>query len=93
MALEPAAAGEVMKHFSERELSLLTEEMTRLGEVSPTQMQQVLEEYSEVGEAVDVEPLLEKMLEQALGRIKPREFLIVFVVVRVTASRSAVCEN
>jgi flagellar motor switch protein FliG len=75
LALDPPVAGKVMKHMSERELSILTEEMTRIGDVTPEQVNVVLEEYVEAGETFDVEPLLERMLEEALGPEKAKKLL------------------
>ena len=75
LALDSSAAASVMRNMTERELSLISEEMTRLGEVSPKDINQVLAEYDQEQEHLNIEPMLEEMLKLALGEDKARELM------------------
>lgn len=76
LALDSDIAANIMRGFNDRELSAVSEEMTRMGGVTPKQMQKVLEEFKE-GESgmMQIEPLLEELLERAVGPEKARSLL------------------
>jgi flagellar motor switch protein FliG len=77
LALDPESAAKVMRVMSERDVALISEEMSRMGEVTGEQMEEVLGQYKEWsgGDIIQVEPMLEKLLEKALGREKAREMI------------------
>lgn len=77
LSLDSDSAAAVMRSLSEREVAILSEEMTRIGELTSTQMDEVLGEYlnRSGGGVIEVEPLLEELLIKALGRDKAMQVL------------------
>ena len=75
LALDSDTAALVMRTMNESQVALLTEAMTRMGEVTGRTMDEVLKEYESFSEHVAIEPMLESLLEKALGPDKARTLL------------------
>lgn len=75
IALDADTASKVMKNFDERELSAVSEEMTRIGDVSGEEIEKVLKDFGANTERITVEPMLLEMLEKALGGEKARALM------------------
>lgn len=77
LALDPDTAAKILQNLEEREVGMITEAMTRMGEVSGEQLEAVVEAFKNQtgGGVISVEPMLEPLLEKALGRDKARKML------------------
>lgn len=77
LTLDPDTAAAVMRNLGEHDVSRISEEMSRMGSINGEQMERVIEAYrKEVGAGTfQVEPMLEKLLERALGREKAQEMI------------------
>ena len=68
LALDASDAALVLKNLSEREVTVISEEMTKLGELNAEMLDEVLKEYGEGDVNItDIEPMLEDILRQAVG--------------------------
>ena len=47
LALDAADAAQILRNFTDREVTAISEEMTHMGEVNPNDMESVLKEYQE----------------------------------------------
>ncbi|TVR44043.1 MAG: flagellar motor switch protein FliG [Planctomycetota bacterium] len=74
LTLDPETAASVMRNLSDGEVASISEEMSRMGTISGDEMERVIEAYrKQVGTGtMQVEPMLEQLLEKALGREKAR---------------------
>lgn len=75
LAFDSDTAGAIMRHLDDRDLGMLSEEMTRLGDVTAENVDKVLKEFDQAGESIAVEPMLVEMLEKALGHEKAKALL------------------
>ncbi len=77
LSLDPVTAAMLMQKFSEREVSMLSEEMTRLGELRGADSENLLKEFNAAsgGDRMTVEPMLQDILERALGKERAKELL------------------
>ncbi len=77
LSLDSDTAAEVMKGLDEVEMAMVSEEMTRMGEVSGEQMDEVLNEYhdSSGSDFVAASSMLEQILTKALGKARAKEML------------------
>ena len=77
LSLDPATAAVMMQKFSDREVGMLSEEMTRMGELRGADSEKLLKEFNNQtgGDRTTVEPMLQEILERALGKEKARELL------------------
>ena len=77
LALDSETAAMIMQKLSEREMAMLTEEMSRIGELTGGEMEKLLKEFNKMtgGDRVSVEPMLQAILERALGKEKAKELL------------------
>ena len=77
LALDPTTAAALMQRLSEREVGMLSEEMTRVGEMSSEDAEELLKLFASASGAdtIDVEPMLQDILERALGKEKAKELL------------------
>ncbi len=77
LALDPPTAAALMQRMSEREVGMLSEEMTRVGDMSSDEAEDLLKLFASASGAdtIDVEPMLQDILERALGKEKAKELL------------------
>jgi flagellar motor switch protein FliG len=77
LSLDSETAAVLMSRLNEREVTLLSEEMTRLGDLSGAEMEDLLKDFNKKvgGDKVNVEPMIQDILERALGKEKARELL------------------
>jgi flagellar motor switch protein FliG len=77
LSLDSDASAQLLGVMSEREIHMLTEEMSRVGELSYDEIDKVWDEFSqEAGaEVLSAEPMLQAILERALGVERAREML------------------
>jgi flagellar motor switch protein FliG len=77
LSLDSEAAAVVMQRMSDRDVALLSEEMTRMGEITGTDMEKMLKEFNQAsgGDSVSVQPMIQAILERALGKEKAKELL------------------
>jgi flagellar motor switch protein FliG len=77
LSLDSDTAAGLMRQFNEREMAILSEEMTRMGSINAEQRHEVMAAYmaGAGGDIVAVEPLLEEMLTKALGRERAQQML------------------
>ncbi len=77
LSLDSETAAMVLQRFNEREVGMLSEEMTRLGDISGAQMEKILKDFNKMvgGDRVSVEPMIQAILERALGKERAKELL------------------
>lgn len=77
LSLDSETAAVLMTRLNEREVAMLSEEMTRLGDLSGAEMEDLLRDFNKKvgGDKVNVEPMIQDILERALGKEKARELL------------------
>ncbi|MFM2091764.1 MAG: hypothetical protein RLZZ127_2253 [Planctomycetota bacterium] len=77
LSLDSETAALVMSRMNEREVTMISEEMTRLGEISGADMETLLKDFNKAigGDRVSVEPMIQAILERALGKEKAKELL------------------
>ncbi len=77
LSLDSETAALLMVRLNEREVAMLSEEMTRLGDLSGAEMEELLRDFNKKvgGDKVSVEPMVQDILERALGKEKARELL------------------
>lgn len=77
LSLDSETAALVMQRMGERDVALLSEEMTRMGEISGKDMEMMLKEYnrSSGGDKVSVQPMIQAILERALGKERAKELM------------------
>jgi flagellar motor switch protein FliG len=77
LALDSEAAALVMQRLGEHDVALISETMTRMGEVTGGDLERTLKEFNQAtgGDSVAVQPMLQAMLERALGRDKAKDVL------------------
>lgn len=77
LSLDSETAAVLMTKLNEREVAMLSEEMTRLGDLSGAEMEDLLRDFNKKvgGDKVNVEPMIQDILERALGKEKARELL------------------
>ena len=75
LTLDSETAAAVMRNLSDQEVGAITEEMSRMGTITGEEMESVVEAYRKHagGGTRQVEPLLQELLEKALGREKSPE--------------------
>lgn len=77
LSLDSEAAALVLQRMSESDVALLSGEMTRMGDISGTDMDKTLKEFSQSvgGDRIAVAPMLQAILERALGKEKAKSLL------------------
>lgn len=77
LSLDSETAAVLMSRLNEREVTMLSEEMTKLGELSGAEMEDLLRDFNKKvgGDKVNVEPMIQDILERALGKEKAKELL------------------
>jgi flagellar motor switch protein FliG len=77
LSLDPSTAAVLMQKLSDREVTMLSEEMTRMGELRGAQSETLLKQFNSAtgGDRMSVEPMLQDILERALGKERARELL------------------
>ncbi len=77
LSLDPASAAMLMQNFNDREVAMLSEEMTRLGELRGADSEKLLKDFNSLsgGDRMTVEPMLQEILERALGKEKAKDLL------------------
>jgi flagellar motor switch protein FliG len=77
LSLDSETAAVLMSRLNEREVAMLSEEMTRLGELTGAEMEELLKDFNKKvgGDKVSVEPMIQDILERALGKEKAKELL------------------
>lgn len=77
LSLDSETAALLMTRFNEREVAMLSEEMTRLGELTGAETEELLRDFNKRigGDKINVEPMIQDILERALGKEKARELL------------------
>jgi flagellar motor switch protein FliG len=77
LSLDSETAAMIMQQLSEREVSLLSQEMSELGELSGKDAGQALSAFQgqSGGDTQSVEPMVNALLERALGRDKAKSLL------------------
>lgn len=77
LSLDSETAALVMQRMSERDVALVSEVMTRMGDISAAEMEKSLKEYSQStgSDSIAVQPMIQAMLERALGKEKAKELL------------------
>jgi flagellar motor switch protein FliG len=77
LSLDSEAAALVMQRMNDRDVSMLSEEMTRMGEITGGDMEKTLKDFNQAsgGDRVAVAPMLQAILERALGKEKAKDLL------------------
>ena len=77
LSLDSQTAAMLLSGFNEREVTMLSEEMTRMGDLTGADMEKLLKEFNSQsgGDRMAVEPMLQDILERALGKEKAKEML------------------
>lgn len=77
LSLDSETAGLVLKSMNERDVTIISEEMTRIGELSGKNMDAVLKDYnkSSGGDVVSVQPMILGILERALGKERAKDLM------------------
>lgn len=77
LALDSDTAARVLRNLSDMDMTILTEEMSRMGEVTGPEMESVLNEFKSAAgsDIISVAPMLEEILTKALGREKAGDLL------------------
>lgn len=77
LSLDSETAALVLQRMGERDVAMLSEEMTRMGEIGGKDMEQMLKEYhkSSGGDKVSVQPMIQAILERALGKERAKELM------------------
>jgi flagellar motor switch protein FliG len=77
LSLDSETAAVLMQRMSERDVALVSEEMTRMGDISGSDMEQTLKDFNQAsgGDRVAVAPMLQAILERALGKEKAKDLL------------------
>jgi flagellar motor switch protein FliG len=77
LSLDSEASAAIISSMGEREVGLLTEEMSRIGDLTVSEMEETWTAFQEVAhsEVVSVEPMLEAILEKALGKERAKTML------------------
>lgn len=75
LAFDADTAGSVLRHFDDRDLNVISEEMARLGNVSAGDIDHVLHDFDKSDTSISAEPMLMEMLERALGPEKAQALI------------------
>lgn len=77
LSLDSETAAMVMQRMGERDVSMLSEEMTRMGDISGGDIEFMLKEFNRAsgGDKVAVAPMVQAILERALGKERAKELL------------------
>jgi flagellar motor switch protein FliG len=77
LSLDSDTAALVMQRMGERDVAMLSEEMTRMGDISGKDIEQMLKEFNKAsgGDKVAVAPMIQAILERALGKERAKELL------------------
>lgn len=77
LSLDSSTAAMLLAGFNEREVQMLSEEMTRIGEMTGGEMEKLLKDFNTQsgGDRMAVEPMLQEILERALGKEKAKDLL------------------
>ncbi len=77
LALDSESAAVVMSKFNDREVALISEEMSKIGEITGADTEALLKDFNKQigGDRVNVEPMIAAILERALGKEKAKELL------------------
>ncbi len=77
LSLDSETAAQVLQRMSERDVTLVSEEMSRMRELTGTDVERTLIEYSVAAgsEQVAVAPMIQAILERALGKEKAKDLL------------------
>jgi flagellar motor switch protein FliG len=77
LALDSETAAQVMQRMPERDVALVSEEMTRMGEIGGKDIESMLKEYNRVsgGDRIAVQPMIQAILERALGKERAKDLM------------------
>ncbi len=77
LSLDSETAALVMQRMNERDVAMVSETMTRMGDITGVDIEKTLKEYNQAsgGDSVAVQPMILAMLERALGKEKAKELL------------------
>ncbi len=77
LSLDSEASGKLLSSLGERDISALTEEMARIKDLTAEEMESVWDDFSDAAstDIISVEPMLQAILEKALGTQKAKEML------------------
>jgi len=77
LSIDSESAAHVLQRMGERDVAMVSEEMTRMGDISGQDMEMMLKEYNKVsgGDRVAVQPMLQAILERALGKERAKELM------------------
>ncbi len=77
LSLDSETAAAVMQRMSERDVAMLSEEMTRMGDISGEDMEKTLDAFTKnMGlDRVAVAPMVQAILERALGKERAKDML------------------
>ena len=72
LSLDSDTSAALLAKMGEREISMITEEMSRIGELRSQQIEGVWQEFEDrmKADVISVEPMMQAMLEKALGKQK-----------------------
>jgi flagellar motor switch protein FliG len=77
LSLDSETAAQVLQRMSERDVTMVSEEMSRMRELSGSDVERTLLEYNAAAgsEQVAVAPMIQAILERALGKEKAKDLL------------------
>jgi flagellar motor switch protein FliG len=77
LSLDSETAAQVLQRMSERDVTLVSEEMSRMREISGSDVERTLIEFNVASgsEQVAVAPMIQAILERALGKEKAKDLL------------------
>ena len=77
LSIDSERASKVMQRMSERDVALISDEMTRITDITGKEVEDTLTEYSVTvgGDRIAVAPMVQAILERALGRERAKEML------------------
>ena len=77
LSIDSELASKVMQRMSERDVALISDEMTRITDITGKEVEDTLTEYSVTvgGDRIAVAPMVQAILERALGRERAKEML------------------
>ena len=77
LSLDSDTSAALLSKMSERDIGIITEEMSRIGELTSKQIDEVWEDFENnmSADIISVEPMLRAILEKALGKQKADDML------------------
>ncbi len=77
LSLDSDTAAQILQRLSERDVTMVSEEMSRMRDISATDVERMLTEFGLVAgtEQMAVAPMIQAILERALGKEKAKDLL------------------